>query len=284
MKNVVAVCTEPEAPMRIITYAILLATICQAQVEFVASRPGNWVPTTPIFGVLWPTVGDTVNDRSIKNVGASSIVIQAVSMEIKSPGLEGEWWGGLSIVGLRDHVYLKTQRVQYKKVQYTQTNSLAPNSTARLNVSRLTDCYWDDIGGFCTVDRSVSPPDTLFKHNTANPVDTMDVRLGVYWRDASNSVKDSAYLDCRIEYRTRALTSGNQYRGSSPSVFHPVGVAGGWHVESGSWSLRHPDGREVPVERVALAEGLVVRPTAAFEGVGILHNAEGQAFRVVGVR
>jgi hypothetical protein len=264
--------------MRIIKFGILLAATCQAQISFVPRYPGNWTPTTPIFGVLYGSAGDTIFDRNIKNVGSASIVLQAVSMEILSPGLEGEWRGSFSVQGM-DIAIFEAQRVQFKKFHYTQLNppAIAPDSTAYLSVNRLADCYWP-----CTVDKSVTPPDTLFKHNTVNPVDTFDVRLGVYWR--VGNIYDSAYLDCRIEYRTGMHTEGIQYRGSSPGVARPVGVSGGWRVESGAWSLRHTDGREVPVGRLATAQGLVVRPTQAFEGIGILHNAEGQAFRVVGVR
>jgi len=72
--------------MRIIYLGTLLAIACNAQIAFVPSRPGNWVPTTPIFGVRYGAAGDTVNYRSIKNLGSSPILIQALSVEIRSPG------------------------------------------------------------------------------------------------------------------------------------------------------------------------------------------------------
>jgi hypothetical protein len=294
MKNVVAVCTESEVPMRIITYAILLATICQAQVEFVPTRPGNWTPTTPIFGVKNRVIGDSIQRRSIRNVGVAPIEFHAVSLEITSPGLEGEWWGGLSISGLTESVDIRTQRVQFRKIVGVSVTSLAsngvvsyaslsPNSMAELNVGGLTDCYRNDYLS-CVVDRSVTPPDSLFKHNTANPVDTIDARLGVYWRLQGTDTYDSAYLDCQIEYRSKAYTVGVQYRGGSPVASRPVGVSGGWRVETGSWSLRRPDGAVVPLGRQETTQGLLLQPTLAFAGIGILHNDDGQAFRVVGVR
>jgi hypothetical protein len=143
----------------------------------------------------------------------------------------------------------------------------------------LTDCYWP-----CTMDESVEPPVPLFKYNTANPVDTFEARLGVYWHTQNTNTYDSAFLDCQIEYRIGTHSEGVLYRGNSPGAARPVGVAGGWRVESGAWSLRRPNGTEVPLGRQATAQGLEVRPTTDFNGIGILHNADGQAFRVVGVR
>ena len=271
--------------MRIITHAVLFAAVCQAQIAFVPTRPGNWTPTKPLFGVLYGSDGDTINYRSIKNAGTAPIVIQAVSLEIKSPGLEGEWWGNVYVEGVGT-AELMVQRAQFLKFRYLQVNSpfIAPNSGAKLTVSGLTDCYRNDYLS-CAVDRSVTPPDSLFKHNTANPVDTIDARLGVYWRVQGTDTNDSAYLDCRIEYRSRAYTVGSiRTRSSFADAARPVGVSGGWRVESGAWSLRRPDGAVVPLEHQATAQGLLLQPTLAFAGVGILHNAEGQAFRVVGTR
>ena len=271
--------------MRSITYGILLAGICQAQVEFVPSRPGNWTPATPLLGVKDRVIGDTIQWRSIKNAGADPIVITAVSLEIRSPGLEGEWWGTVSVAA-RGTANLMAQRLQFQKTKLVQVDppAIPPGLAAGLDVSGLTDCYRNDYLS-CAVDRSVTPPDSLFKHNTANPVDTIDARLGVYWRVQGTQSYDSAYLDCRIEYRSRAYTVGSiRSRSSFADAARPVGVSGGWRVESGSWSLRRPDGAVVPLEHQATAQGLLLKPPPAFAGVGILRNAEGQTFRVVGTR
>jgi len=106
----------------------------------------------------------------------------------------------------------------------------------------------------------------------------------VYWRIQNTDTYDSAFLGCRIEYRTGVHTERTLYRGASPEVARPVGVAGGWRVEYGAWSLRRPDGAVVPLGRQATAQGLLLQPTLAFAGIGILQNDDGQAFRVVGVR
>jgi len=240
--------------MRIITFGILLSTACQAQIAFVPSQPGSWTPTKPIFGVMYGSEGDTINYRSIKNLGSTPIVLTLVSMEIRSPGLEGEWQGAFSVQGL-EYAIFKAQRVQFKKFWYSQIypSAIGQNGTARLSVNGLVDCQWP-----CTVDNTVTPPDTLFKHNTANPVDTLDVRLGVYWRIQNTDTYDSAFLGCRIEYRTGVHTERTLYRGASSEVARPVGVAGGWRVEYGAWSLRRPDGAVVPLGRQATAQGLLL--------------------------
>jgi len=153
------------------------------------------------------------------------------------------------------------------------------NGTDPIYISTLFDCQWP-----CTVDKSVNPPDTLFKHNTVNPVDTFDVRLGVYWRVQGTDNYDSAYLDCKVEYRTGMHTEGVRTRYGSVQR-PPVNSANGWLVDGNDgWSLRLADGDAMDLVRSSNAQGLLLQPIRPFTGIGILSNTAGESYRVVGTR
>jgi len=201
-------------------------------------------------------------------------------MEIRSPGLEGEWRGAFSIEGM-GRASFSAQKVQFKKYQFLEINppAIASQATAYLSVSQLVDCQWP-----CTVDKSVTPPDTLFKHNTVNPVDTLDVRLGVYWRVQGTDDYDSAYLDCKIEYRPGLHVEGVRTRYGSMQR-PPVQMANGWQVDGyDDWTLRRADGDAVDLLRTPSAQGTVLQPAKPFSGIGILSNSAGESYRVVGTR
>jgi len=115
-------------------------------------------------------------------------------------------------------------------------------------------------------------------------VDTIDARLGVYWKDSVTKARDSLFLDCKFEYNQFEHRVGIGYRGTGNSLvpFIPKTQGKGWKVPYGAhWSLSLADGQNVELRLEATQGGLLLVPPSSPRGVGVLRNDRGDVYRVL---
>jgi len=258
--------------------------VSQAQIELIQTRPGNYSPPTiPLWGVRQGSGIDTQSLKTVKNVGKKSITFSAASLQVKSPGLEGEWYLSVTL----NHYGKNSANCDIQGIQsqyaYCYLNEideviLHPQEQAMLGVTSLYECAWLMV---CKTDTTVKPPVYYFSYNTAKDVDTLDARLGLYWYDSLWTV-DSAFIDCRIEFnRGKKYVERILPRNASAGSVPLQSVPGGWRVTSGTgWSLVDAQGHAIPLRQEPTSEGLRLMPTGARRGVGILRSREGQTYRV----
>lgn len=272
--------------MNFAKFLILFALVGfpHAQIEFIQTRPGNYTPPSPpLWGVLHTTAGDTLSDKSIKNVSNKTLTFYNAGLQILSPGLEGEWRTDITLDARYPNytswnLYAYKSQFAYDSLVVTSEVVLHPQEVARLSVPALYECDWLLA---CKKDTTVSPPVYYFTYNTAKDVDTIDARLVLYWYDSLWN-DGSAFIDCRIEFRRGSKYVGRIVpRSAKADASQLRNIPGGWSVASGTgWSLVDAQGHALPLRQEPMTDGLRLMPVGSRRGVGILRNREGQTYRV----
>jgi hypothetical protein len=256
--------------MHFFTLILFFACLTQAQIAVLNSQVNS--SSTRIF---------------LKNQGNKTLIFQSTSLNIKSFGVEGEWHSDMRLYVEKDNEStcqfdgIKTNYSQCSFFPYDST-ILRPLDTAQLILSNFEDCH---ILNYCIVDSSVTPPDTLYKRNTAKNIDTLNVRLGLYWQDSTTRANDSTFIDCLLVFNrviNKYVIVGITRFKDSKQEGAPIPTPNGWRVATDAhWILVDAQGHAIPLRRETTADGLFLRTTTSQRGVGYLRDGTGKSYRVL---